>query len=151
MACREEMGTGPAPGSCSPHPLCSTFLSCVASLVKRVSVILTTSGHSGHYLHPQGQLHRHATSSAWKGTAPSLMPCRSHLQILNNKGSRILFCTGTHKLGSRSYPHLDASSLPVIQGPGFCWAVPNWTGYSPTCFLNPQGCWVWTPTQRHPT
>ena len=41
---------------------------------------------------------------------------REALRMLNDVESYILFCTGTHKLDSWSYPYLDATSPLVIQG-----------------------------------
>ena len=146
LTCWEEMAIGLVPGSYRLHPLRGTFLSCVAShvLVGQDNAVpeLDTQGiipaPRASFLGPE-----RPRPSAQKCTTPSLMPSCSHLQIVHNKRSCILFCNGSHKLGSWSYLQLDASSLLVIQGSGFCWAVP-------TCFLNHQGCWVWMPTQRHP-
>ena len=44
------------------------------------------------------------------GTAPSLRLCPSHCNVVNDVESNILFCTGTHKVGGWSIPHLDATS-----------------------------------------
>lgn len=50
------------------------------------------------------------------GTAPTLPPCPSHLNVVNDVESCISSCTGTHRLRSWSYPHLDATSVFFLLG-----------------------------------
>lgn len=125
----EDMGISLVPGSYRLRPLHGTFLCLVAGQV------LVGRWNAGHQLDTQGIIPDPRASflgpeppgpCARKGTVPSLMLSCSHLRIVHNKRSGILFCAGTHRLGSWSFPHLDASPLPVIQGSRFRWAAPTW-------------------------